>query len=249
MRIAVAGKGGTGKTTFCALAVKALLRAGKAPILVVDADPNANLGEALGIEAGDSVADIVASADGQPYLPGGMTKERYLAYRIHQALAEGRDIDLLVMGGPEGAGCYCYVNNLLRGLIEELHGNYPVMIVDNEAGLEHLSRRTIGKADFLFILSDVSGRGILSARRVAGLVRRLRLDVGSMGLVIGRAPEGAAGALAGPIGKLDIPLWGIVPEDPEIAALDLAWRPLTGVGDNNAALSAVADILRNQGII
>ena len=150
--IAVAGKGGTGKTTIASLAVRYLVKKGETPVLVVDADPNSNMGQTLGIE----VPITVGSAREQGFagdrdIPGGMTKDQFVEYKMQEALAEGEGFDLLTMGRPEGAGCYCFANNIIRRYMDGLAGDYRHVIMDNEAGLEHLSRRTTRKTDVLLV--------------------------------------------------------------------------------------------------
>ncbi|MEW6230213.1 MAG: AAA family ATPase, partial [Bacillota bacterium] len=221
--IAIAGKGGTGKTTLAALLIRHLRKRGKEPILAVDADPNANLGEALGMRAEVTIAELLDDAvslqNGQ--LPG-MTKETYIEYRLHAAMVEGRGIDLLVMGGPEGPGCYCYANNLLRHFMDELAGGYRFVVMDNEAGLEHLSRRTTDSVDALLVTSDPTVRGLQAARRIHRLTENLKLKVGSRCLVITRASSGEVnGALKGEIERSGMNLAGVVPYDPAIAEFDM----------------------------
>ncbi|MDQ7788894.1 MAG: AAA family ATPase [Eubacteriales bacterium] len=244
MQIAVAGKGGTGKTTFCALTIRQLVYAGHKPILAVDADANANLAEALGVPAPETVGDIIAEMAGdRRSQPGGMSKDRYLSYRMHQAMAEGDDFDLLVMGRPEGAGCYCHANNLLRSFVGELAQNYRDIIMDNEAGLEHLSRRTLGRADVLFIISDATVRGVQTAARVAELASKVGLEIGQMGLVVNRAREDSLPALEGLITELGLELWGTIPFDPDVEAYDLKARPLYNLPLDGPASQAARRIL------
>lgn len=250
MFLAVAGKGGTGKTTFAALVIKHLLKAGKRPILAVDADPNANLAQALGIEALDSIADIMrAVSEDREQIPPGMTKDRYVAYRMHQLLAEGKDVDLLVMGGPEGPGCYCFVNNLLRGFIKELAANYPYVVMDNEAGLEHLSRRTTQNVDLLFVLSDATVKGIRSAGRIRELADSLRLGVKKKYLVVNRARPEEVKILEPEIEKTGLEYAGMIPADPAVEEYDLYSRPLISLPDDAPAVAAVGDILRRTEIL
>lgn len=250
MFIAVAGKGGTGKTTFVALVVKHLLRAGKRPILAVDADPNANLAQALGLEAPDSIADIMrAVSENRESIPAGMTKDRYVAYRIHQSLAEGKDVDLLVMGGPEGPGCYCYVNNLLRGFIKELAANYLYVVMDNEAGLEHLSRRTTQNVDIFFVLSDATVRGIRSAARIGQLAESLKLGIKRKFLVVNRAQPAEVGILKPEIEATGLACAGLIPPDPAVTEYDLRSRPLLFLPDDSPAVVAAGEILAQTEIL
>ena len=165
MTLAVAGKGGVGKTSISALMIKALIEAGKKPLLAIDADSNSNLHEVLGLAQPRSVGcvreDTRKIGDN---IPGGMTKDRFMEYQIQASLEETRDLDFLSMGRPEGPGCYCMANNILREVIGKLTGNYKFVVIDNEAGMEHLSRRTEEEVDHLFVVSDPAPR-IVDARR------------------------------------------------------------------------------------
>jgi len=250
VQIAVAGKGGTGKTTFVALAVAQLVKAGKKPVLAVDADANANLHEALGIESTDTIAEIMARIKNnlEP-LPAGMTKDQYVEYRVHRSLAEGDDVDLLSMGGPEGEGCYCYANNVLRSFLDSLAKNYAVVVADNEAGMEHLSRRTTQNVDHLFIISDASARGIRSAGRIKELVLSLGLKVKEMYLVVTKVGENSIEALQGEIDRTGLHLIGTIPLDEQVVEYDLHSKPLVDLpGDSPAAL-AVKEILQEVGLL
>lgn len=250
LQIAVAGKGGTGKTTFAALAIRQMIKAGKKPIMAVDADANANLNEALGIEVEETISEIIdrIKNDMTP-LPAGMTKDQFVAYKIHQSLAEGDDVDLLSMGAPEGPGCYCFANNILKGYIDELSQNYPVVVADNEAGLEHLSRRTTQNIDILFIISDASARSIRSAKRVKDLVEALKLEIKKMYLVVTKVQEGSVEALQGEIEKTGLELIGTIPLDDKVVEYDLHSRPLIDLPDDAAAVIAVREILKKAGIL
>jgi CO dehydrogenase maturation factor len=245
VQIAVAGKGGTGKTTFAALAVAQLVKAGKKPVLAVDADANANLHEALGIESTDTIAEIMARIKNnlEP-LPAGMTKDQYVEYRVHRSLAEGDDVDLLSMGGPEGEGCYCYANNVLRSFLDSLAKNYAVVVADNEAGMEHLSRRTTQNVDHLFIISDASARGIRSAGRIKELVLSLGLKVKEMYLVVTKVAEGSIEALQGEIDRTGLKLIGAIPLDEQVIEYDLRSKPLVDLPGDSPAVLAVKEILQ-----
>lgn len=248
--IAVAGKGGTGKTTLCSLIIRQLIKAGKKPVFAVDADANANLNEALGMEIEGSIADILVRINNnlEP-LPAGMTKDQFVEYKVHQSLSEGDNVDLLVMGGPEGAGCYCYANNLLRGFVAELSKNYPYMVMDNEAGLEHLSRRTTQNIDVLFITSDASARGIRSAGRVRELVENLKLDIKRMYLVISRANPDNLDPLVPEIEKTGLELIGTIPADEQVMEFDLLGKPLIDLPDDSPVVAAVDKILKKAAIL
>jgi len=250
LNIAIAGKGGTGKTTFASLAISQLIKAGKKPVLAVDADANANLNEALGIEVEETIAEILdrIKNDLRP-LPAGMTKDQFVEYKVHQSLAEGDDVDLLSMGGPEGPGCYCYANNILKGFMDELSKNYPVVVADNEAGLEHLSRRTTQNVDFLFVISDASARSIRSAKRVKELVETLKLEIKRMYLVVTKVQEGSIEALQGEIDNTGLELIGTIPLDGHVVEYDLHSKPLVDLPDDAPAVVAVKEILKKAGIL
>ncbi|SFR06665.1 AAA family ATPase [Desulfoscipio geothermicus] len=248
--IAVAGKGGTGKTTLCSLIIRQLIKTDKKPVFAVDADANANLNEALGMEIEGSIADLLVRINNnlEP-LPAGMTKDQFVEYKVHQSLSEGDYVDLLVMGGPEGAGCYCYANNLLRGFVADLSQNYQYMVMDNEAGLEHLSRRTTQNIDILFITSDASARGIRSAGRVRELVENLKLDIKKMYLVVSRVNEGNLDALKPEIEKTGLELIGTLPLDEQVMEYDLLSKPLFDLPDDSPVVAAVNEILKKAAIL
>lgn len=231
--IAVAGKGGTGKTTIASLAVRYLVNRGEVPVLVVDADPNSNLGQTLGIE----VPITVGSAREQGFagdrdIPGGMTKDQFVEYKMQEALAEGEGFDLLTMGRPEGAGCYCFANNIIRRYMDALAGDYRHVIMDNEAGLEHLSRRTTRKTDILLVVSDAGVRGLGAARNVLDLAEEMKLDLGEKMFVLNRATPEAAAALQPEIDRLQLPLVATLPEDPGLFAAEVAGQSLLELSDD-----------------
>ncbi len=250
IKIAVAGKGGTGKTTFASLVTKLLVDAGKAPVLAVDADANANLDEALGLEINESLSEIMNNVkDNIDPLPAGMTKDQYLQYKMHQSLAEGDDIDLLVMGGPEGDGCYCFVNNILKGYMNDLIDDYSYVVVDNEAGMEHLSRRTTHNINYLFVISDSSARGIRSAGRMKELAESLKLDIKKMYLVVTKVVGDSIEKLMPEIEKTGLELIGTIPYDETVALYDLESKPLVGMPDDSPVVISTKEILKKAGIL
>ncbi len=185
--IAVAGKGGTGKTTTCALMVRYLIKNGLTPILAVDADPNTNLAESLGSSPDDSIGGVLADfMESRASIPQGMTKEAFLELKLNEALEETSDIDFLVMGRKEGQGCYCYPNAILKNYIDKLSTNYRYVIVDNEAGMECLSRKTIADISILVLVSDHSVKGLRAARRINELVDELKIEVEKRYLILNR---------------------------------------------------------------
>lgn len=248
--VAIAGKGGTGKTTLASLLIRQITKAGKGPVLAVDADANANLHEAIGIEVKDTISELLNRINHnlEP-LPAGMTKDRYVAYRVHESLAEGDDADLMVMGGPEGSGCYCFANNLVRGFMQDLSNNYPYVVMDNEAGLEHLSRRTTQNVDVLLVVSDSSARGIRSAGRVKELVESIKLDIKKMYLVVSKVDAGTIEALQEEIDRTGLELVGTVPLDNQVRDYDLHSKPLISLPDDSPVVRAVDEIIKKAGII
>ncbi len=243
--IAVAGKGGTGKTTVAGLIVRALRKAGRTPVLAVDADPNANLDAALGMRPAKTIADVLDVTRGMRDVPSNMSRITYLSYQLEDCLAEGAGVDLILMGRPEGAGCYCAANHLLREHLDRLMGSYPYVVTDNEAGMEHLSRRTTRDVSLLFIVSDPSLAGLKAARRIQELVGELTLPVRDMVLVVNRAselPQAATRVLGGD----GLRVAGVVPDDPLVAAFELEGRPMVDLPDDAPAARAVTGILDSE---
>lgn len=246
--IAVAGKGGTGKTTFTALLLKELVKNKKASILAVDVDPNANLNEALGLEIEDTISEAVDSVKSGTDIPSGMTKDSFMKWKLSQALIETDNIDLLVMGAPEGAGCYCYPHNLLREHLASLRDNYDYVVTDNEAGLEHISRQVIQDVDYLFLISDASARGIRSAGRVNQIVKGLATPVKNIYLIVTKTMEQGIDDLMDEIKATGVELIGTIPYDPMVAEFDLKNKPLFELPDDAVSVGAVNEIINKAGI-
>ncbi|MDQ7840007.1 MAG: AAA family ATPase [bacterium] len=244
--VAVAGKGGTGKTTMAGLIVRSLRRLGKTPILAVDADPNTNLDAALGLRPDRAISDVLQETRGMRDVPDNLPRATYLEYHLEDCLAEGQGVDLIVMGRPEGAGCYCAANHLLRDHLDRLMGSYPFVVMDNEAGMEHISRRTTRDVGLLLIVSDPSMAGIKAARRIQDLVRGLSVSVGEIALVVNRASAVPA-AVDRVFGEDGIRVAGVVPEDPLVAAYELEGRSLLDLPDDSPAARAVTEILTSVG--
>ncbi len=249
LSIAVAGKGGTGKTTLSTLLIRYLLGEGKKPILAVDADPNANLGETLGLSIEDTVGDICEEMlRDKDNLPAGMAKTDYLNLRIERALIESPGLDLLTMGRPEGPGCYCYTNNLLRSIIDKISSRYPYLIMDNEAGLEHLSRKTTRDVDILLITSDPTVRGLKTVKRIHEIVTNLKISVGKQFLVLNRAKAEDSSKLSSHIKDVGIELAGVIPEDELIYEYDGEGKPLMELPLESKAVKAAKNIVEKLGI-
>lgn len=246
LTVAVAGKGGTGKTTIAGFLVNYLVEKGHTPVLAVDADPNANLSDVLGEEVEITLGEIrddvsVRNCDGT--LPGGMTKAEYINYQLQQAVVEGKGYDLLVMGRPEGEGCYCFANGILREATDRFSDAYKFVVIDNEAGLEHLSRRTTRSVDVMFAVSECSKRGIDAAGRVKQLIEELELDVGELYLIVNRVPEGGiSNEIRQFIDGYGLTLAGTVPLDATIFEYDNQGKPLVEIPKDNAAVLAIRNI-------
>ncbi|MDI6799752.1 MAG: AAA family ATPase [Actinomycetota bacterium] len=243
--IAVAGKGGVGKTTISGLIIKYLLEKGLGPVLAVDADANSNLGEVLGVEAKTSIGGLREDvAKNVELIPVGMPKDAFLELKIAEVLVEATGFDLLVMGRPEGPGCYCYVNNILRKYMEILAKSYRFVVMDNEAGMEHLSRRTTYEVDKLLLISDAAPRGIRAAANIKELAADLNLKVNEIHLIVNRAaaPE-LDPLLLEEIEGGDLELLGVIPTDMKLAELDLKKRPIFELGNDSPAYAALTDLL------
>ena len=248
--VAITGKGGVGKTTVAALAVRLLVEAGEGPVLAVDADPNLNLNTALGVTVEETVGDVREEGlDRASALPGGMAKSEFLRLRVQQSLVESKGFDLLAMGRPEGPGCYCFANSILRACVDEIGKQYRYLVLDCEAGLEHLSRRTAGDVDVLLVLSDPSVRGLETAARVLELVKELHTKVGRVAFALTRVLDGIAPELQEAARARGLPEPVLIPEDAELRELDARGLPLVSVAEQSKALIAVRDILVQVGLI
>ena len=241
---AITGKGGVGKTTLSALIIQWLVAARKTPVLAVDADSNANLNEALGIDYEASVGGIREEARQTAKDLTGISKQEFLDLRVQQSLVEENGYDLIVMGRPEGPGCYCYANNVLRDVIQKIAVNYSHLVIDNEAGLEHLSRRTVLSVDYLIIVSDCSVRGVRTAGRIAKLAEEMGTPVKNRGLIINRAPDGVL-----PVGvkceadATGLTLLGIIPYDHWVARMDGGGEAVATIPADSAARTVVNGLL------
>ncbi len=242
--IAVAGKGGTGKTSITTLVIRHLLKAGLTPVLAVDADPNANLADGLGLKVGQTIGSIIAAFDGEKInIPAGMTKEAYLELKLNDAVLETKGLDLLTMGRGEGAGCYCYPNVLLRKFIDTLAKNYAYMVMDNEAGMEHLSRRTTQDIDALLLVSDHSIKGVRTIARLKALVVELKLNVRKEMAVLNLVPGQVDPVIAGELDRLGITPAAALPYDENICQFDILEKPLIDLPDNSPAVKAVRNLM------
>lgn len=242
-RIAVSGKGGSGKTTVSTLTVKYIVSRFRKPVLAVDADPNFTFGEALGVQVGSTIADIREDVlERKDSLPAGMTKERYLEYAIHQTIIEADGFDLITMGRPEGPSCYCYVNNLLRGFLKSVGGDYPFIVIDNEAGMEHLSRRSTDDVDLLLIVSDPTPVGIRSALKISRLARSLPITIRRTILILNRISQGVDPEPL--LSRLDeLELGCLLPQDTAVESFWLESRSLLDLPENAPIYKILCEFL------
>jgi CO dehydrogenase maturation factor len=261
--IALAGKGGVGKTTIAGMVIKFLGEARPGAVLAIDADPSSNLNMVLGLDLDWTVGDIregmleqvkaslTEGGAAMGALSGGLSKRDYLDYEIRSSLAEGDHFDLIAMGRPEGAGCYCAVNHNLRDVIDTIGKAYRYVVIDNEAGMEHLARRTTRDVDHLLIVSDPTQRGIVAAGRIAAMRGELDIGIRNAYLILNRvAGEPASAghpqvpeALQAHIDALGIPLLGVVPNDGEVAEFDFSGRPLVELGEESPVYRAIAAMM------
>lgn len=242
--IALAGKGGTGKTTLAGLLIKYLQKKGKTPILAVDADSNANLNEVLGMEVSETLGHAREEMK-KGQVPGGMTKDIFMDMKLQQAVVEAQGYDLIVMGQPEGQGCYCAANTLLTGFLEKLTDNYPYIVMDNEAGMEHISRLTTSNVDVLLIVSDTSMRGIQTAIRINRLANKLNIGVSNSYLIINKVKEKPSDAVFDMIQNNGFEIAGTIPNDSTLYEYDLNGIPTIKMPNDNKAVKAAFEIFNN----
>lgn len=253
--IALAGKGGVGKTTIAGMVIKYLAQVKDGAILAIDADPSSNLNMVLGLELEWTVGDIredmlsqvktslTTGGAAMGALPGGVSKHDYLDYEIRSSLAEGTHFDLIAMGRSEGPGCYCAVNHNLREVVDSISKNYRYVVIDNEAGMEHLSRRTTRDVDHLLVVTDPTQRGLVAAQRIAELRHELDIRVENAYLVLNRLSGDIPPALDASIRKLSIPLLGVVPADKDLTDFEFSGRPLVNLGDDSPVFTSVAKMM------
>ena len=250
--IAVAGKGGVGKTTTCGMIIDYLCNTGKGPLLVVDADANSNLNEVLGVEVDTTLGTIreeMAQAELKGTIPAGMTKADYAEFKFNSALVEEDDFDMLVMGRTQGKGCYCFVNGVLKTQVDKYAKNYRYVVMDNEAGLEHVARGTLPHVDTMLLISDCSRRGVQAVARIAEMVEELAINPTQMGLIINRAPDGVLDeGVKAEIDKHGLKLIGVLPQDEAVYRCDCAGEPSAKLPESNPVKTALRGIMRTLGL-
>ena len=239
--IALAGKGGTGKTTLSGMLIKYLVQNEKTPVLAVDADSNANLNEVLGLEVQDTLGNAREEMK-KGIVPGGMTKDVFMSMKLEQAVVESDGFDLIVMGQPEGSGCYCAANTLLTNFLDRLTSNYPYLVMDNEAGMEHISRLTTKNVDILLVVSDTSRRGLQAAFRINNLAQSLNIGVGKSFLIINQAKGELSGKIMELVEKEGLDLAGIIPEDDTVYDYDLDGKPTVDMPEDSKSIQAAFKI-------
>jgi CO dehydrogenase maturation factor len=239
--IALAGKGGTGKTTLAGMLIKYLVKNGKVPVLAVDADSNANFNEVLGLEVQDTLGNAREEMK-KGIVPGGMTKDVFMSMKLEQAVVESQGFDLIVMGQPEGSGCYCAANTLLINFLDRLTGNYPYLVMDNEAGMEHISRLTTTNVDILLVVSDTSRRGLQAAFRINKLAHSLNIGVGKSFLIINQVKDKLSDTIIDLVEKEDIELAGIIPEDDTVYDFDIDGKPTVDMPEDSKSVKAAFEV-------
>lgn len=250
--IAVAGKGGVGKTTTCGMIIDYLCKKHAGPVLVVDADANSNLNEVLGVEAETSLGQIreeMAQAELKGTIPKGMTKADYAEMKFNDALIEEDDFDMIIMGRTQGKGCYCYVNGVLKAQVDKYARNYSYIVMDNEAGLEHVARGTLPHVDTMLLISDCSRRGIQAVARLAEMIDEMDLNPTKMGLIVNRAPGGVLDdGVKAEIEKHGLTLFGVLPHDEQVYRCDCNGEPSAHLPESDEMKAALKEILQNLGL-
>lgn len=245
MKIAVSGKGGTGKTTIAALIVRYLLERKLKPVLAVDADPNANLGDALGVSVENTVGRVLDRfLKEKENVPMGVVKEAMIDQKLSEILVEERGFDLISMGQGEGPGCYCYPNSIVRNYIERLAANYRYVVIDNEAGMEHISRRTNGSLDVLLLVSDPSLRGIRTCKKLEDLVHKLGLQVNRLYLVLNRITDTTPPQLFQEAQRLNLNLLGVMPEDGNIGECEISGNSILKLAADSPAVVKLDEMMK-----
>jgi CO dehydrogenase maturation factor len=253
--IALAGKGGVGKTTIAGMVIKYLVQNQKGAILAIDADPSSNLNMVLGLDLEWTVGDIregmlaevqkslLQKGAAMGTMPGGASKQEYLDYEVRTSIEEGDNFDLIAMGRPEGAGCYCAVNHNLRDVVDSISKSYRYVIIDNEAGMEHLRRRTTRNVEHLLMVSDPTQRGIVATERIASMVPGLDIDVENVHLILNRVMGDLPAPLMERVSALDANFLGTVPSNNDLMEFEFNGRPLVELGDESPVYQAVAKMM------
>lgn len=253
--IALAGKGGVGKTTIAGMIIKYLVKEKSGPVLAIDADPSSNLNMVLGLDLEWTIGDIredmlaqvksslLGGGAAMGSLPGGVSKRDYLDLKVRSSMAEGENIDLIAMGRSEGPGCYCAVNHNLREVVDGLSKNYRYVVIDNEAGMEHLSRRTTRDVQHLIIVSDPTQRGLVAANRISAMRNELDISIENAYIIINRLTGVIPPPIQAEILKIGIPLLGTIPADQELSSFEFTGRPLVELGVTSPVYQSIAGMM------
>ncbi|MFC2062708.1 AAA family ATPase [Chloroflexota bacterium] len=244
LTIAVAGKGGSGKTSIATIIIRYLKKRQSEAILAVDADPNANLGESLGLDIKATVGSMLYDfQESKINIPPGMTKEAYLEFKLNEVIVESPGLDLVAMGRGEGPECYCYPNLILRKFVDTLAGNYAFVVMDNEAGMEHLSRRTTQNIDELLLVADHSAKGVRTIARIRDLAAELKLTVKRQTVLINFVKDTLDPFITEELARLEIKPAATIPWDEEVHQYDLKGKPLLGLPDTSKAVRAIEGLM------
>jgi len=249
--IAVTGKGGTGKTAVTAMLVRYLVKTSekKYRMLVIDADADANLADALGVSAEKTIGDMREFMQQSRYsTPPDTDKQALFESKLFEILLEEDGFDLLVMGKPEGSGCYCFVNNLLRGIMDKTTANYDLVIIDTPAGLEHFSRKTIPDLDDLIVVTDESRRGLTTGERIRDLAGEIELKYKNLYVVVNKVTVGRKEKVLENALSLGLKVIGTIPYDESLAKFDLVGDPLMGLPDDSAAVIEMTQVVKALGL-
>ncbi len=258
--IALAGKGGVGKTTISGMVIKYLAQNQKGAILAIDADPSANLNMVLGLDLDWTVGDIregmldevqkslLQGGAAMGTIQGGMSKHDYLDYEVRSSIEEGENFDLIAMGRPEGAGCYCAVNHNLREVVDSISKSYRWVVIDNEAGMEHLSRRTTRDVEHMLMVSDPTQRGIVATERIAKMIPGLDINVENVHLILNRVMGEIPAPLMERIEALGVNFLGAVPANQDLMEFEFSGRPLVELGDESPVYQAEAAMMQKLGL-
>jgi CO dehydrogenase maturation factor len=242
--IAMAGKGGTGKTSLACLIIRYLIQQRSVPVLAVDADPSANLSLGLGVNVEKTIGSILAGYnENKLVIPPGLSKEALLDSKLNESIVESREFDLITMGRGEGAGCYCFPNNVLKSFIDKLLPNYKFMVMDNEAGLEHLSRGTTESIDHLIIVSNHSVKGARTVGTIIQLIKELKLNIKRKWVVLNQAPDPVDQLVEAEFNRMGISIDARIPEDDRILEYDWHQRSLLEMPAESASVRAVAQMM------
>ncbi|MCX7926829.1 MAG: AAA family ATPase [Candidatus Omnitrophica bacterium] len=240
--ILVVGKGGVGKTTVSALLVRLLSENYQGSILAVDADPNSNLAEFLGLEIKETIGTVLSQINEEKdKIPAGISKDRFIEYKVQTIIDEQDKFDILTMGRPEGPGCYCYVNNVLRNVLEKLMKKYDFVIIDNEAGMEHLSRKTMAVCDVFLVVAESTPAGLRAAQRIAEIAKELKIKAQHKFILLNRVKEEE---VSKKLKGIDLQLLGILPEDEQIAKFSQEGQSLFRLDKNSKVFIELKKIIK-----